>query len=72
MFVHVKMSYYWYNRKKLLQKAEDKYHNCGGKGKPAEYYLKNKDVIKEKAKNTYRNLSEEQKKAKIEYGKNRL
>ena len=66
------MSYYWFNRKKLLQKAKDKYYNCGGKEKAAEYYLKNKYVIKEKAKNTYRNLSEEQKKAKSEYGKNIL
>ena len=33
------MSCYWFNRKELLQKAKDNYHNCGGKEKPAEYYL---------------------------------
>ena len=27
------MSYYQFNRQKLLQKAKDKYHNCGGKKK---------------------------------------
>ena len=27
------MSFYWFNRQELLQKAKDKYHNCGGKKK---------------------------------------
>ena len=40
------MSYYWFNRQELLQKAKDKYHDKGGKEKAAEYYMKNKDVIK--------------------------
>ena len=39
------MSYYLFNRQKLLRKAKDKYHNCEGKEKSAEYYLKNKDVF---------------------------
>ena len=34
------MSYYWFNRRELLQKAQ-KYHNIG-KEKPAEYYQANK------------------------------
>ena len=38
------MSYYWFNRQELLQKAKDKYHNCGGKEKVNEYYIENKDV----------------------------
>ena len=25
------MSDYWFNRQELLQKAKNKYHNCGGK-----------------------------------------
>ena len=25
-FVHIKMSYYWFNRKELLQKAKDRSH----------------------------------------------
>ena len=27
------MSYYWFNRQELLQKAKNRYHNCGGKKK---------------------------------------
>ena len=63
------MSYYYFNRKNLLQKAKDKYHNFGGKEKAAKYYIRNKEVLKENAKNKYRNLSEEEKKTKKEYGK---
>ena len=65
------MSYYWFNRQELVQKANNRYHNCGGKEKAAEYYIANKDVIKEKARNKYRNLLEEEKEAKREYAKNR-
>ena len=42
-FVHIKMSYYLFNRKELLQEAKDRYHNSGGKEK-VEYYLKNRGV----------------------------
>ena len=65
------MSYDWFNRQELLQKAKDKYNNCGGKEKAAEYYCKNKNVIKEKANNKYENLSEEEKGAKTKYQQNR-
>ena len=57
------MSYYWFNRQGLLQKARQKYDN-GDKGKAGEYDQTNKDAIKEKAKNKYKNLTEEEKKAK--------
>ena len=40
LFVHIKVSYYCFNRQELLQKAKDKYH--GGKEEAAEYYLKNR------------------------------
>ena len=50
------MSHYWLNREEVLQKAEEKYHNCGGKKNAAEYYIANKDVLKEKTRNKYRNL----------------
>ena len=30
------MSYYWFNRKKLLKNAWDKYHKKGGKQKAAK------------------------------------
>ena len=43
-FVNVKISYYWFNRRKLLEK--DTYHNRGGTEKTSEYYMANKDVIK--------------------------
>ena len=45
------MSYYWFNREELLEKAKTKYCNKGGKEKASEYYKKNKEAIKEKAKN---------------------
>ena len=54
------MSYYWFNKQELLQKAKNRYHNCGNKEKAAEYYIENKFVLKEKA-NKYSNLSEEEK-----------
>ena len=34
------MSYYWFDRQEFVQKAKNKYDNCGGKEKAAEYYLK--------------------------------
>ena len=51
------MSYYWFNRKEILQKAKERY----SKEKAAEYYLKNKKAIKEKSRDQYRNLSKEEK-----------
>ena len=50
------MSYYWFNREEVLQKAKEKYDNCGGKEKSAKYYRANKDAIKEKANNRYKNV----------------
>ena len=41
------MNHYLFNRKKILQKAKEKY----SKEKAAEYYLKNKKAMKEKSKN---------------------
>ena len=32
----------FFNRQELLQKAKDRYHNCGGKEKSAKYYLENR------------------------------
>ena len=43
------MSFYWFNRQELLQKAKEKYDN-GGKEKAAKYYQDNKEVTKKKAK----------------------
>ena len=55
----------------MLQKAEEKYHYCGGKEKAGEYYIAHKDVLKEKARNKYRNLSEKEKEAKRQYSRGR-
>ena len=65
------MSYYWFNRQELLYKAKDRYHNCVGREKAAEYYLENRRALKEKTKNKYKSLSEEKKEAKTKYRKNR-
>ena len=65
------MSYYWFNRQELLQKAKGKYHICGGKEKVAKYYLKNSGVLKGKINNKYESLSKEGKESKRIYGKNR-
>ena len=51
------MSYYWFNRQEILQKAKERY----SKEKAAEYYLQNKEKTKEKSKNRYKNLSKEEK-----------
>ena len=65
------MSHDQFHKQELLQKAKDRYHNCGSKKEAAENYIANKDVLKEKADNKYRNWSEEEKEAKREYGRNR-
>ena len=59
------MSYYWFNRQEILQKAKERY----SKEKDEEYYLQNKEAIKEKAKERYKNLSEEEKNKIKEYQK---
>ena len=51
------MSYYWFNREEILQKAKESY----SEEKVAEYYLKDKEAIQEKSKNRYKNLSKEEK-----------
>ena len=61
------MSYYWFNRKQILQKERERY----SKEKSAGYYKQNKEVIKEKSKNRYKNLSEEQKNKIKEYQEKR-
>ena len=44
-FVQIKMSYYWFNGQKLLQRANDRYHICGGKEKTGEYYIVNEVIV---------------------------
>ena len=51
------MSYCWFNRQEILQKAKERY----SKEKAAEYYAQNKEAIKEKSREHYKNLSQEEK-----------
>ena len=51
------MSYYWFNRQEIFQKAKERY----SKEKAAEYYAQNKEVIKENPIECYKNLSQEEK-----------
>ena len=39
------MSYYWFNKQEILQKAKERY----SKEKAIEYFLKNEEAIKEKS-----------------------
>ena len=41
------MSYYWFNREKILKNAWDKYLNKGGKQKAAKYYADNQKASRE-------------------------
>ena len=40
-FVHIKLSYCWFNRQELLEKPKDRYHNGSGKKEAAEYHINN-------------------------------
>ena len=53
------MSYYWFNRQEILQKAKakEKY----SKENTAGYYAQNKEATKEKSRRRYKNLSQEEK-----------
>ena len=59
------MSYYWFNKQGILQKAKRTY----SKEKGAEYYLQDKEIIKQKARDSCRNLSEKEKNKIKEYQK---
>ena len=61
------MSYYWFNKKEILQKAKERY----SKEKAAEYYAQNKEAIKEKSRERYKNLSQEEKDKIKEYQRKR-
>ena len=57
------MSYYWFNRQEILQKAKER---CS-KEKAAEYYSKNNEAIKEKLRELCKKLSQEEKDKIKEY-----
>ena len=41
-----KMSYYWFNRKEILQKVKERYSEEKGD----DYYLENKEAIRKKSR----------------------
>ena len=51
------MSYYWFNRQEILEKAKEE----DSKEKAADNYAQNKEAIKEKSRQPYKNLSQEEK-----------
>ena len=57
------MSYYWFSKKEILQKAKERY----SKEESVEYYLQNKEAIKGKSKKRYKNLSKKEKYKVKEY-----
>ena len=61
------MSYYQFNRKKILEKSKERY----SEEKAAEHYLENKEAIKENSKNRYKDLSKEEKDKIKEYQRQR-
>ena len=63
----IKLSYYQFNRKEILQNAKERY----SKQKAPEYYLQNKATIKDKSKSRYKNLPEEEKGKIKEYQRRR-
>ena len=65
------MSYYWFNREKLLKNTWHKYQNKGRKQKAAKYFAANQKVVREDARNKYRNLSEKEKNKKSKYQRER-
>ena len=63
----IKMSYYWFNRQEILQKAKERY----SKEKAAEYYSQKKEALKEKSRERYKSLSQEEKDRIKEYQRKR-
>ena len=59
------MSYYWFNRQEILQKAKENY----SKEKAAEYYKQNKEAMKEKSRECYKSMSQKEKDKIKEYQK---
>ena len=57
------MSYYWFNKPEILQKAKERY----SKEKVAAYYFKNKEATKEKSGECYKNFTQEEKDKIKEY-----
>ena len=61
------MSYYWFNRKEILQKAKER---CS-KEKAAEYYLENKEAINKKSRGLIQKLARRKKRTKLKSTKDK-
>ena len=57
------MSYCWFKRQEILQKAKEKYPE----EKAADYHAQNQEAIKEMSKKRFKNLSQEEKDKIKEY-----
>ena len=62
------MSYYWFNKQEILQKAKERY----SKEKAGRYRLKHKEATKEKSRERYKNLPQEEKDKIKEYQKKKF
>ena len=58
------MSYSWFNRQELFQKAKDRYHNCGGKQKLLSTILKTGEFFLKKQKISIKACQKKKKKKK--------
>ena len=65
------MSYYWFNREKLLKDTWNKYQNKVGKEKTAKYYAANQEILGQDARNKHRNLSKKEKGKKRKFQRER-
>ena len=64
----MKMSYYYFNRKEILQKAKERY----SKEKTAEYYyLENKEAIRKMSRDRYKTFQKKKKTRLKEYQRKR-
>ena len=64
----MKMSYYYFNRKEILQKAKERY----SKEKTAEYYyLESKEAIKKMSRDRYKTFQKKKKTRLKEYQRKR-
>ena len=61
------MSYYWFNRQEILQKAKEKY----SKEKTSEYYAQNKQAIK-KSQESVIKTCHKKKKTKLKSTKEKI
>ena len=64
------MSYYWFNRREILQKAKEKSYKRSY-NIASLFYAQNKEAIKEKSTEHYKNLSQEEKDKIKEYQRKR-